>query len=80
MFDIDPRTIHSGHDRETERILVTSRGARLGDFGLTRVNKDEKWIVASEWKQTTAPDHHVFRVRGKYGADISGLPAEVRFE
>lgn len=56
--------------RETERILVPERGARLGNFGVTAVSADETWITVTEWMQTNGPDF-VMKVDNKYGADNS---------
>ena len=43
-------------ERATEKILVPERGARLGNFGVTRVSPDEFWITVTEWMQTWGPD------------------------
>jgi hypothetical protein len=37
--------------RSTERILVHERGARLGNFGICDVNKNETWVICAEWMQ-----------------------------
>lgn len=37
--------------RETERVLVPQRGARLGNFGVCRVDGAETWVTAAEWMQ-----------------------------
>ena len=37
--------------RDTERIVVPERGARLGNFGITEVSRNETWIVEAEWMQ-----------------------------
>lgn len=37
--------------RETERVVVPERGARLGNFSVTQVSDSETWIVAGEWMQ-----------------------------
>ncbi len=65
--------------RETERILVPERGARLGNFGVTQVNENESWVVVSEWMQTTEPDPYDSRVCEKYGSDNSVFLAKMRF-
>ena len=65
--------------RETERVLVPEHGARLGNFGVTRISENETWVVVSEWMQTTAPDHHDCRVCEKYGSNNSIFLAKVRF-
>ncbi len=38
--------------RETERVAVPERGARLGNFGVTQISDKESWIVAAEWMQS----------------------------
>ena len=38
--------------RNTERILVPERGARLGNFGVTRINDHESWVTVAEWMQS----------------------------
>ncbi len=47
---VDPKTLSL--DRSTEMIAVPERGARLGNFGITKVSPDESWIVVSEWMQS----------------------------
>jgi len=37
--------------RETERVLVPERGARLGNFTVADVSKNETWVIAAEWMQ-----------------------------
>ena len=37
--------------RSTERVVVPERGARLGNFGVTDINKDETWVTVTEWMQ-----------------------------
>lgn len=37
--------------RETERAIVPERGARLGNFGVTRVSDREALVMAAEWMQ-----------------------------
>lgn len=44
--------------RETERVLVQERGARLGNFGVTHYSPDETWVTVTEWMQpATAVDY-----------------------
>jgi hypothetical protein len=47
--------------RDTERILVPERGARLGNFGVTDISSDETWVTVSEWMQPAGVE--------KYGSD-----------
>ena len=65
--------------RETERIVVPERGARLGNFGVTTCSPDESWVVVSEWMQTTAPDPMDCRQCEKYGSDNSIFIARIRW-
>ena len=37
--------------RDSERALTPERGARTGNFGVTRVNDRESWVVVAEWMQ-----------------------------
>lgn len=34
--------------KNTERILIPNRGAPLGNFGVTNINKDETWVTVAE--------------------------------
>jgi hypothetical protein len=63
--------------RDTEKIVVPERGARLGNFGVVNVNEDETWVTTAEWMQTTGPDPRDFRVPMKYGADNSVYAARI---
>jgi hypothetical protein len=65
--------------RHTEQILVPQRGARLGNFGVARVNEHESWVTVSEWMQTNPPDPFDCRVCEKYGSDNSVFAAKIRF-
>ncbi len=66
--------------RETERIAVPERGARLGNFGCMHVDDNESWVVVSEWMQTTAPDYFNWRRCMQYGSDNSVFVAKIRFD
>lgn len=57
--------------RKTERILVPERGARLGNFGVTRVNDDETWVTVAEWMQPNGVE--------KYGSDGSVFVARIHW-
>lgn len=65
--------------RNTERILVPERGARLGNFGVTQVTPDETWIVVTEWMQTWKQPSHILPVDNPYGADNSVYIAKLRW-
>jgi hypothetical protein len=53
--------------RETERVLIPNRGARMGNFGVTHASEDEIWVVESEWMQNTGPEGELMleMLRGK---------------
>ena len=65
--------------RETERILVPERGARLGNFGIAKVSENETWVVVSEWMQTTLPDPYDSTICEKYGSDNTIFLAKIKF-
>ena len=65
--------------RDTEQILVPERGARLGNFGVTRMNENESWVAVAEWMQTGPPDPYDFTVCERYGSDNSVFVAKIRF-
>ena len=64
--------------RETERIVVPERGARLGNFGTTPASADESWVVVSEWMQTNPPDPFDCTACERYGSDNSLFIARIR--
>ncbi|MFN0197923.1 MAG: hypothetical protein ACKVT0_14350 [Planctomycetaceae bacterium] len=64
--------------RDTERILVPQRGARLGNFGVTIVNEHETWVTVTEWMQTWGPNI-IIPVDNKYGADNSIYVAKIHW-
>ena len=37
--------------RDTERVIIPERGARLGNFGVTEVSEHETWVTVCEWMQ-----------------------------
>jgi len=63
--------------RATERIAIPERGARLGNFGITEVSKNETWIVTCEWMQTWKQASIIIPVDNKYGADNSTYAARL---
>lgn len=65
--------------RETERILVPERGARLCNFGVTRIDENESWVAVAEWMQTTLPDPFDSTICEKHGSDNSVYVAKIRF-
>jgi len=58
--------------RDTERILVPERGARLGNFGVVEVNAEETWVTVAEWMQPVGCE--------KYGSDNSVYAARIRWK
>ena len=58
--------------RETERVAVPERGARLGNFGVCDITEDESWIVAAEWMQPVGCE--------QYGSDNTVWAARVRWQ
>lgn len=57
--------------RDTERILVPSRGARLGNFAVTEVNDQETWVTVAEWMQPKGCE--------QYGSDNAVYAARIRW-
>ncbi|HEO71158.1 MAG TPA: exo-alpha-sialidase, partial [Candidatus Hydrogenedentes bacterium] len=49
IAQVDPE--HLCVVRSTERELVPERGARLGNFAVTKVNERETWVTVAEWMQ-----------------------------
>ena len=66
---VDPDKLHV--IRETEQILVTERGARLGNFGVVEVSPDETWVTVTEWMQPACIE--------KYGSDNSVFVAKLKW-
>jgi len=66
--------------RETERIVVPERGARLGNFGTVNVSKGESWVVVSEWMQTNPPNWSDSAICECYGSDNSIFISRIRWE
>ena len=78
MAEVDPDRLCV--IRDTERIVVPERGARLGNFGTVNVSKDESWVTVTEWMQTRAPDPHDCTVCERYGSDNSIFVSRIRWE
>jgi len=57
--------------RDTERILVPERGARLGNFGVVNITENETWVTVAEWMQPLGCE--------KYGSDNSVYAARIRW-
>lgn len=67
MAQVDPEKLHV--IRRTERILVPERGARLGNFAVTKVSDNETWVTVAEWMQPVGIE--------KYGSDNSVYVARI---
>ena len=76
MAQFDPYRTHV--IRSTERVVVPERGARLGNFGVTRINDNESWLTVAEWMQTNPPNAHDPTICERYGSDNSIFVAKVR--
>jgi hypothetical protein len=77
MAEVDPEKLCVIRDSEIE--LVPNRGARLGNFGVSRLSANEYLVVVSEWMQTTQPDPFDYTVCQKYGSDNSIFMVKVTF-
>lgn len=53
---VDPDHLHV--IRESERVIVPERGARLGNFGVCNVSPEETWVTAAEWMQPIGVEKH----------------------
>lgn len=77
MAQVDPRRLCVL--RDTERVVVPERGARLGNFGTCNVSESESWLLASEWMQTTPPNPTDCTVCERYGANNAVFLARIRW-
>ncbi|MBD3182333.1 exo-alpha-sialidase [Candidatus Poribacteria bacterium] len=55
--------------RDTERIIIPERGARLGNFGVMELNQQQTWVIDAEWMQPVGCE--------KYGSDNSVFIAKI---
>jgi hypothetical protein len=76
MAQVDPDRLQVM--RQTERIAVPERGARLGNFGIVNVNEHETWITVAEWMQTWPPNF-IIRPDNIYEADNRVYAARIRW-
>ena len=74
IAEVDPKTLRV--KRETEKIAVVERGARLGNFGCQSYSEREGYIFVSEWMQN---DPHGWEVCAKRGSDNSIFIAKITF-
>ena len=78
IAEINPETL--AVKKETEKIAVPERGARLGNFGCqSRENLGDAFIFVSEWMQTTEPDPYDYKKCMKYGSDNSIFITHIKF-
>ena len=77
MAEVDKEKLHV--IRSTERIIVPERGARLGNFAVTKVNEHETWVTVAEWMQRNGPDY-VITVDNELGADNSVYVARIQWK
>ena len=69
MGQVDPKRLCV--IRSTERVLVPQRGARLGNFGVVNVSREETWVTAAEWMQPRGCE--------KYGSNNSVFLARLHW-
>ncbi|CAN5402362.1 hypothetical protein BH11PLA2_BH11PLA2_40890 [soil metagenome] len=62
--------------RATEKVLISERGARLGNFGVVNVSPTETWVTVAEWMQTWPPKK-TLPVDNPKGADNSVYIARI---
>lgn len=65
--------------RATERVIVPERGARLGNFGVLKIDDNTTWVVVSEWMQTWRQSSVVIPVDNPYGSDNSIYIAKIKW-
>ncbi len=70
MAQVDPERLQVV--RDTEKVLVPERGARLGNFGMTDVNESQTWVTVTEWMQPVGCS--------KYGSNNSVFVARIHWE
>lgn len=70
MAQVNPDTLQV--IRSTERILVKERGARLGNFAVTKFSDNETWVSVAEWMQPVGIE--------KYGSDNSVYVAKIKWK
>ncbi|MDD3766417.1 MAG: hypothetical protein PHF89_04395 [Eubacteriales bacterium] len=58
--------------KETERIIVPERGARLGNFGVTHISPYETIVTVSEWMQPVGCE--------KYNSDNAFFVTKIKWE
>lgn len=66
--------------RSSEIVLVPERGARLGNFGVMKLNDNTTWVVVTEWMQTWRQSSVIIPVDNPYGADNSIFVAKINWD
>ena len=66
--------------RDTERVLVPERGARLGNFGVVDVSPQETWVIAAEWMQTKGEHWNDPSIPASYGSDNTIFVAKMKWQ
>ncbi len=64
--------------RETERLIVPERGARLGNFSVIDFDAHETWVIAAEWMQNTGMKENS-DICTQYGSDNTVWCARLRW-
>lgn len=64
--------------RETERIVIPERGARLGNFSVLSFSPNEDWVIAAEWMQNSGRQPSYMRCT-PYGSDNSVFVARLKW-
>ena len=77
MGEVDPMTLRVR--RSTEQVIVPERGARLGNFGVLKIDDSTTWVVVSEWMQTWRQASVVMPVDNPYGSDNSIYIAKIKW-
>jgi hypothetical protein len=77
MAEVDPVSMRVR--RATERVIVPERGARLGNFGVLKIDDNTTWVVVSEWMQTWRQSSVVMPVDNPYGSDNSIYIAKIKW-
>lgn len=78
MAQVDPERLCV--IRDTERVLVPNRGARLGNFQITEVTKNETWVVVAEWMQSIGKNPFDPRGCEKYGSDNTVFAVRIKWD
>ncbi|MBU0606526.1 MAG: exo-alpha-sialidase, partial [Armatimonadetes bacterium] len=78
MAEVDPERLCVL--RDTERVIIPERGARLGNFAVTDVSPQETWVTVSEWMQTWGPNPYDYTICQQYGSDNAVFAGRIVWE